>query len=142
MTALLVKKATAVIVVERIEPVVEFWKRVGVEKAMEVPEGEGGDARLGCAIFAGPGIEVMYQTSSSVQADLVAAAAPSCRVAFRTVPQQAYLFVEVASIKDLGKKMAGEKLVMPYRETFYGAKELGYDDRAGNIVIFAEMPAE
>lgn len=141
MNAPLVKKATAVVVVDRIEPVIEFWRRVGVEKVMDVPEGEGADARLGFAIFAGPGIEVMYQTSSSVQADLVASAAPSYRAAFRTSPQQAYLFVEVGSIAELEKKMAGEKLVMPYRETFYGAKELAYDDDAGNIVIFAEMPA-
>ncbi len=142
MHAPLVKKLTAVAVVDRIEPVLEFWKRVGVEKVMDVPEGEGADARLGFAIFAGPGVELMYQTSSSVQADLTASAAPSYRAAFRTTPQQAYLFVEVASIADVEKALAGEKLVMPYRETFYGAKELGYDDRAGNIVIFAEMTAQ
>ncbi len=141
MNSPLTKKVTAVAVVERIEPVLEFWTRVGVEQVMDVPEGEGANARLGFAILAGPGVEVMYQTSSSVQADLVASAAPSYRAAFRTAPQQAYLFVEVASIADVERALAGEKLVMPYRETFYGAKELGYDDRAGNIVIFAEMPA-
>jgi hypothetical protein len=135
-----IRKSTPVLVVERIEPVLEFWRRVGVEKVMDVPEGEGGDARLGFAILAGPGIEVMYQTATSVAADLVAAAAPAYRAAFRTSPQQAYLFVEVASIEDAERRMQGEKLVMPFRTTFYGAKELGYDDRAGNIVIFAEMP--
>lgn len=141
MTEPLAKKTTAVVVVDRIEPVVEFWKKVGVEKVMDVPEGEGASARLGFAILAGPGVEVMYQTSSSVIADLGASAAPEYRAAFRTSPQQAYLFVEVASIAEIGRTMADEKLVMPYRETFYGAKELAYDDRAGNIVIFAEMPA-
>lgn len=141
MTEPLAKKATAVVVVDRIEPVVEFWKKAGIEKVMDVPEGEGANARLGFAILAGPGVEVMYQTSSSVQADLGASAAPEYRAAFRTSPQQAYLFVEVASIREVERTMSGEKLVMPYRETFYGAKELAYDDRAGNIVIFAEMPA-
>lgn len=133
------RKSTPVLMVERIEPVLEFWKRVGVDKVMDVPEGEGTAARLGFAILAGPGVEVMYQTATSVQADLVASA--SVRDAFRAEPQQAYLFVEVASIRDLERRMEGERLVMPYRETFYGAKELAYDDRAGNIVIFAEMPA-
>lgn len=133
------RKSTPVLMVERIEPVLEFWKRVGVDKVMDVPEGEGTAARLGFAILAGPGVEVMYQTATSVQADLVESA--SVRDAFRAEPQQAYLFVEVASIRDLERRMEGERLVMPYRETFYGAKELAYDDRAGNIVIFAEMPA-
>jgi uncharacterized glyoxalase superfamily protein PhnB len=133
------RKATPVLMVDRIEPVLAFWQRVGVEKVMDVPEGEGAAARLGFAILAGPGIEVMYQTATSVQADLVASA--SARDAFRTEPQQAFLFVEVASIRELERLMHGERLVVPYRETFYGAKELAYDDRAGNVVIFAEMPA-
>jgi uncharacterized glyoxalase superfamily protein PhnB len=133
------RKSTPVLMVDRIEPVLEFWRRVGVEKVMDVPEGEGAAARLGFAILAGPGVEVMYQTATSVQADLVASA--GIRDAFRTEPQQAYLFVEVASIRELEQRMAGERLLMPYRETFYGARELAYDDRAGNVVIFAEMPA-
>lgn len=135
----MLRKSTPVLVVERIEPALEFWQRVGVEKVMDVPEGEGATARVGFAILAGPGLEVMYQTSTSVQADVVASA--SARGAFRTGAQQAYLFVEVASIRDVERAMQGERLLMPYRETFYGAKELAYDDRAGNVVIFAEMPA-
>lgn len=137
MPAPVVKKSTPVLVVERIEPALEFWKKVGLEKVTEVPEGEGAMARLGFAILAGPGIEVMYQTSTSVEADLVAAA--SDRAAFRKGPQQATLFVEVASIAEVEKALAGERLVMPFRTTFYGAKELGYSDRAGNVVVFAEM---
>jgi hypothetical protein len=135
----LLRKSTPVLIVERIEPVLEFWQRVGVMKVMDVPEGEGGAARLGFAILAGAGLEVMYQTVTSVQADLVASA--GVRDAFRTTPQQGYLFVEVAGIRELEQRMQGERLLMPYRETFYGAKELAYDDRAGNVVIFAEMPA-
>ena len=57
-------------------------------------------------------------------------------------PQQAYLFVEVPNLAAVERALAGARLVMPFRTTFYGAKELGYDDGAGNIVVFAEMPAE
>ena len=78
------RKSTPVLMVERIEPVLEFWQRVGVAKVMDVPEGEGTAARLGFAILAGSGIEVMYQTATSVAADLVASA--SDRDAFRTAP--------------------------------------------------------
>ena len=127
-----VKKSTPVLVVERLEPALEFWRKLGVEKVMDVPEGD----HLGFVILAGPGIEVMYQTGSSVAADLVAAA--SDRAAFRGV-QQTTLFVEVADLKAVEQALAGERLVMPFRTTFYGAKELGYLDRAGNVVVFAEM---
>jgi hypothetical protein len=134
-----IRKATPVLVVDRIEPVLEFWRRVGVEKVMDVPEGEGTAARLGFAILAGPGVELMYQTATSVAADLVAAASEPAF--FRRGPQQAALFVEVADLADVERRMTGERLVIPFRTTFYGAKELGYDDRAGNVVVFAEMPA-
>lgn len=139
-TAPLLKKSTPVVVVERIEPALPFWRKLGLAAVVEVPEEGAAPPRLGFAILAGEGIEVMYQTATSVQADLAASA--SDRAAFRTAPQQAYLFVEVPSLAAVERALAGEKLVMPFRTTFSGAKELAYDDRAGNIVVFAEMPAE
>jgi len=139
MSTASLRKSTPVLVVDRIEPALEFWRRVGVEKVVDVPEGEGADARLGFAILAGHGIEVMYQTATSVAADLVASA--SERGAFASGPQQGYLFVEVASIEAIGRALEGERLLMPFRTTAYGAKELVYSDRAGNVVVFAEMSA-
>jgi uncharacterized glyoxalase superfamily protein PhnB len=140
MNAPLLKKSTPVLVVERIEPVLPFWTKLGLVGNVQVPEEGATPARLGFAILAGDGLEVMYQTLTSVQADLVASAAD--RGAFRTTPQQTVLFVEVPSLAAVERALAGEKLVMPFRTTFYGAKELAYDDRAGNIVVFAEMPAD
>jgi uncharacterized glyoxalase superfamily protein PhnB len=127
------KKSTPVLVVERLEPALEFWRKLGVEKVMDVPEGD----HLGFVILAGPGIEVMYQTASSVAGDVVAAA--SDRAAFRSGPQQTFLFIEVGNNREVEQALTGEQLVLPFRTTFYGAKELGYLDRAGNVVVFAEM---
>ncbi|MFO0581103.1 MAG: hypothetical protein U0229_02420 [Anaeromyxobacter sp.] len=127
------KKSTPVLVVDRIEPALEFWKKLGVEKVVDVPEGD----HMGFAILAGQGIEVMYQTSDSVNADLVASSAT--RAAFKQAPQQGYLFIEVASIEAVGKALADEKLILPLRKTNYGATELGYLDRAGNVIVLAEM---
>ena len=138
MTVSLVKKSTPVLVVERIEPALGFWQRLGVEKVMEVPEGEGEAARIGFAILAGPGVELMYQTADSVRADLAASASDPSGV--RDGARQGVLFVEVANLSLVEERLRGERLVMPFRTTFYGAKELGYDDRAGNFVVFAEMP--
>lgn len=137
-SAPLLKKSTPVVVVERIEPVLPFWQKLGLAPTVQVPEEGATPSRTGFAILAGDGLEVMYQTYASVQSDLVASAAD--RGAFRTTPQQAYLFVEVPSLAAVERALQAEKLVMPFRTTFYGAKELAYDDRAGNIVVFAEMP--
>lgn len=128
-------KCTPVLVVDRIEPALAFWAKLGVEKTMEVPEGD----RLGFAILAGQGIELMYQTATSVAGDLLAAA--SDRAAFRSGAQQTTLFVEVPDLARIERCLAGERLVMPLRTTFYGAKELGYLDGAGHVVVFAEMAA-
>jgi hypothetical protein len=139
MTANVLRKATPVLVVERIEPVVPFWKKLGLAAVAEVPDEAAGDGRLGFVILAGEGIEIMYQTTASIKADLQKSA--SVKDAFRPGPQQTTLYVEVASLAELEKKLGGERLIMPQRTTFYGSTELGYTDPAGNIVIFSEHAA-
>ena len=60
------KKLSPVLVVERIEPCLPFWQRLGFEKTVEVPY----EGALGFAILACDGIEVMYQSVASVKADV------------------------------------------------------------------------
>ena len=56
-------KITAVLVVEKIEPVLGFWvDRMGFIKTVEVPEGNS----IGFAILARDGAELMLQTVESV----------------------------------------------------------------------------
>jgi len=122
-------------VVDRIEPIAAFWKKLDVNPSTEVPGPEG----LVFAIFSAEGVEVMYQTAASVREDLVAA---SCDAqAFRKEPQQSTLYVEVNRIADVESRLSGERLVLPQRQTFYGALEIGYADPAGNIIVFAERTA-
>jgi hypothetical protein len=129
----LLHKATPVLVVDRIEPVLPFWKKVGVTPTTEVP---GASGQLGFVILAAEGIEIMYQTAASVREDLVKSA--TVKDAFRAVPQQTTLFVEVSRVADVATRLDGELVVMPERKTFYGSTEIGYADPAGNIVVFAE----
>ena len=129
----LLKKATPVLVVERIEPILPFWKKVGLTPTTEVP-GAGG--QLAFVILSAPGVEIMYQTAASVQDDLVKSA--SIKDAFRAAPQQTTLFVEVSRLAQVATRLDGELVVMPERRTFYGSTEIGYADPAGNIVVFAE----
>jgi uncharacterized glyoxalase superfamily protein PhnB len=130
----LLRKSTPVLVVDRIEPVLPFWKKVGLTPTTEVP-----DANATCLAFvilAAEGVEIMYQTAASVRDDLLKAA--SVKDAFRATLQQTTLFVEVSNLSDVESRLQGETVVMPRRKTFYGSTETGYIDPAGNIIVFAE----
>ena len=129
-------KATPVLIVDRIEPVLPFWTKLGLTATTEVPDQNASDGRLAFVILAGEGVEVMYQTAASVKEDLVKSA--SAKDAFRASPQQTTLFLEVASLSEVESRLQGELVIMPKRNTFYGSTEIGYADPAGNIVVFAE----
>jgi hypothetical protein len=68
----LLLKATPVIVVERIEPLLPFWSKLGA--GVKVADAAASDGRLGFAIFAAEGIELMYQTAASIAGDTIASA--------------------------------------------------------------------
>jgi len=136
---LLFRKSTPVLIVERIEPVLSFWEKLGITPGVKVPDESAGDDRLAFVILAAEGVEVMYQTVVSIKGDTVASA--SDKAAFRTEPQQVTLYIDVADLAQVEKKLKGERLVMPSRKTFYGASELCYADAAGNIIIFSEPGA-
>jgi uncharacterized glyoxalase superfamily protein PhnB len=132
-----ISKITPVLIVDRIEPVIPFWTKLGAVVTVEVPDGTADDGRPGFVILVLDGLEVMYQTLSSVKDELVKAF--SAKDAFRTDLQQTTLFVEVARLDDVETSLAGERLVMPRRQTFYGSTELGYADPAGHIIVFAQQ---
>jgi hypothetical protein len=126
----MVKKLTPVLYVEAIEPCLDLWvKRLGFEQTIEVPEGD----KLGFVILAKDGIEVMYQSRASVAKDVPAFAGRSLG--------QTNLYLEVESLAPVERAVKGMNLALPKRKTFYGATEIGVQDPAGNVVIFAEMPA-
>src|SRR5262245_27432364 len=118
-SATVLRKATPVLVVDRIEPVVPFWKKLGLAVATEVPDESAGDGRLAFVIFAAEGVELMYQTAASVKADLVKSA--SVKEAFRPGAQQTTLYVNVKDLAQIESTLGEERRVMPRRKTFYGA---------------------
>lgn len=123
----MLKKLTPVLFVERIEDQLPFWvDRLGFEKAVEVPH----DDRLGFAILARDGIELMLQTHASVASDVPALAGEKARVP---------MFFEVRDLDDIEKRLAGVEPVFPRRKTFYGAMEIAVRDPAGNVVTFAQF---
>lgn len=124
------RKLTPVILVEEIEPCLEFWEgRLGFERTMQVPEGE----RLGFAAVAKGGVEVMYQSRASVLSDVPAlGAGPFGKDGFG-------LFVEVADLDPVLAALEGTEVVFPERRTFYGAREIGVRAPCGTLVTFAEF---
>jgi hypothetical protein len=131
------RKITPVLIVERIEPVLGFWKKLGLTAVTEVPDQTASDGRLAFVILAAEGVEIMYQTIASIKQDLVTAAQDA--EAIPAQPQRITLFIEVGRLSELESALQGERLFMPRRKTFYGSTELGFADPAGNIVVFAEM---
>ena len=125
-----VKKITAVLLADHIEPCVKFWvERLGFEKTIDVPEG---DHLAFASLQKGP-IELMYQTYSSVESD------DHSHKGFIKGPT--FLYVEVENLDETIRAVNGAEVVMPVRTTFYGAKEIGVKDPAGHIVTFAQFSA-
>ena len=123
-----ISRLTPVLLVEAIEPVLEFWVgRLGFSQTAEVPHGD----RLGFVILEKDGIQVMYQTRASVAADIPPLGDSPGRGSF--------LFLEVDQLDPIVTALDGITPVVPRRKTFYGADELIVREPAGNIVTFAQF---
>lgn len=123
------KKLTPVLVVDTIEPQLEFWcKRLGFQAVAEVPHGDA----LGFVILRQGPVELMIQSKASVAEDNPTAAQRASHVA---------LFVEVEDLARVRAALAGLPLVFDDRTTFYGSRETCVHDPAGNVVVFAQFPA-
>lgn len=129
--AIMLKKLTPLLVVDRIEPSLDFWvERLGWQKVMGVPE----DAPLAFAMLQHGDLEIMYQTTASISADTPAVGA-------LLKNQVACLYVEVASLDNVIARLDGVEVVMPKRKMAYGSIEIGVREPGGHLVTFAEFPA-
>ena len=124
-----VKKITPVLLVEQVEPCVEFWtRRLGFQKTVEVPEGN----TIGFAILQKEKVELMYQSYASVEKD-----SPESMRRLQRGPT--FLYVEVESLDAAIAAVQGAEVVMAVRTTFYGAREIGVKDPGGHIIILAQL---
>ena len=124
-----IKKITAVLLVEEVEPCVAFWtERMGFQKTAEVPDG----GKLAFAMLQKDGAEIMYQTYASVEKDN-----PHPDTLARKGPT--FLYIEVDDLAATLAAAAGAELVMAERTTFYGSREFCVKDPAGHILTFAQF---
>jgi uncharacterized glyoxalase superfamily protein PhnB len=126
-----VKKVTAILFAQELEPSIMFWtEQLDFQKTIEVPDGD----KIGFALLEKNGVELMYQSFSSVEKDNAATAAVA-----RKGPT--FLYVEVEDLDATLAATRGAEVVMPVRSTFYHAKEFGIKDPAGHYIIFAQQGA-
>lgn len=127
---MMIKRLTPVLIVDRIEPVLPFWKAVGFPVTMEVPHGDG----LGFVILQRDSAEVMYQTVESVRGD-EAQALEGARPLGATG-----IFIEVDDLEAVNAQLPAETEVLAKnRKTFYGSTETIVREAAGNVITFAQF---
>ncbi|HEY1525813.1 MAG TPA: VOC family protein [Candidatus Angelobacter sp.] len=131
MKAAEVKKITAILFAEELEPCIRFWTdRIGFQKTVEVPEGD----KIGFAILEKNGVELMYQSFASAAKDNETTGNDA-----RKGPS--FLYIEVADVNAAQEATRGAEVVLPMRTTFYNAKEFCVKDPAGHYIIFAQQNA-
>ncbi len=123
------KSLVPVLPVERIEPCLPFWEKLGFERVDEVPHGE----ELGFVILARDQVQVMYQSRASLREDLPVLAAGDFRSA-------TILYLKVSDLDPLLPALEGAEVVVPLRETFYGAREIFVREPGGSVVAFTQHP--
>lgn len=120
-----------VLIVDSVEPCIEFWTdRLGFKKENEVP---GDNGKLIFASVKKAGVEIMYQTKASVLAD-----SPS--QASELDGHSTTLFITVPSTADLDsaeRAVSGAPIVKARHKTFYGSDEFYVREPGGNVVGFA-----
>lgn len=119
-----------VLVVDRVEPCIEFWvERFGFQATNQVP---GADGNLFFASVVKDGIEIMYQTRTSVLAQ-------DPGLATELAGRSAVLFFTVADLEHVEQAIAGAPVVKPRHETPYGSTEIYVREPGGNMVGFAQF---
>jgi hypothetical protein len=120
---------TPILLVDAIEPCLDFWKRLGFAVTVEVPEGD----KLGFVVLNNGPIEVMYQTRASVANDMASMA---------DFPSSSLLYIHVTNIEEVIAALGDAPVLIPKRTTFYGAVEYGVREPGGSAVSFSEVSAD
>jgi uncharacterized glyoxalase superfamily protein PhnB len=126
-----IRKVVPIIAVDAIEPCLSFWTdRLGFALAVQVPH----EDRIGFAILARDGFEVMYQSRDSMKADV-----PGVETVARG--HGVALYIDVDDVNAIERVMAGMEVVVPRRTTFYGSEEIFVRAPCGTVVGFAQPGA-
>jgi Glyoxalase/Bleomycin resistance protein/Dioxygenase superfamily len=123
-----VKRVTPVLLVDRVEPTADFFKRVGFTASIEIREGDG----IGFAMLERDGMQIMIETRDNERES----------AALRGMTRQsraALIFLEVDELDPLIEALRGAPILVDRHSTFYGADEITYTEPGGNLVTFAQF---
>lgn len=124
------KQLTPVLIVEKVEPCLDFWVRgLGFEITNKVPDPNGA---LVFASVQKDAIEIMYQTRASVEDDL-----PS--IGRELDGHSVSLFITVDDLDAVEKAIKTAPVVKARHKTFYGSTEIYVKEPGGNTVGFAQF---
>lgn len=132
------KKITALITVDDIDPCLPFWvDGLGLELTVTVPH----EDKTGFAMLGNEHVEIMYQSTASVAADLGAISGASGHpdLAGEMSRSRSTLFIEVGDLESVLAVIDahGVPVIVPRRETFYGMDEVFVEAPCGTLVGFA-----
>lgn len=119
-----VRTLTPILVVDAIEPCLDFWARLGFAVTVSVPNVQ----PFNFAILARDGLEVMLQTRVSVTEDT-----PGVEAGVGA----SVLYLGVGTIDAVLAVLGDAPVVVERRKTFYGADEIFVRDPAGNVIGFS-----
>ena len=123
------KRLSPVLVVDRVEPCIQFWtERFGF--AVETVPGP--DGKLVFASAKKDDVEVMYQTRDSVVADQPG-------LAKELDGRSIILFITVEDLDEVERAVAGSPVVKARHKTFYGSTEIYVREPGGHVVGFGQM---
>ncbi|MEQ9400491.1 MAG: hypothetical protein RJQ04_15110 [Longimicrobiales bacterium] len=127
------KAVTPIMTVDAIEPCLSFWTdRLGFEVTATVPH----DDAIGFAMLNKGGVQLMYQSSASIDADLGAAGAPT-GLGAELARSHSTLFIEVDALDPVIEALGDAEVVVSRRQTFYGMDEIFVRAPCGTLVGFA-----
>ncbi len=116
-----------VLIVDEIEPCLPFWEALGFENAASVNNDAGS---LQFVLLGRDGISVMFQTRASLEEDMTA-------LEPRDRETSVLLYLNVDDLDAVEAALGDHPILIPRRQTFYGATEIGVREPGGNVVVFS-----
>jgi catechol 2,3-dioxygenase-like lactoylglutathione lyase family enzyme len=123
-----ISRATPVLFVDDVEASRDFFKRLGFEVLVEIPE----DERVGFSLLQKDDVQLMVETRGNANEP------PALRALSRE-SRLAVVFVEVDDLDAVIGALSDAKIAVERHTTFYHADEITYEEPGGNLVTFAKM---
>jgi hypothetical protein len=126
-----VSSVTPVLFVEQVPPTRDFFKRVGFEATVEVPEGD----RVGFALLVKDHAQLMIETRGNANE-------PPPIQALTRDSRMAMVFIEVDDLDAVDAAIGDAIVIVERHKTFYDSEEITYQEPGGHLVTFARFERE